>query len=705
MKTRISSFCDDYKNLLTAIDGSIDKAVERIQAESREEMFEDTRTRLSNARHRFNSLREKIEHQQAYLIIFGPLKSGKSTLMNAISGEYVSEVTAMPAYPCLVYVSHGDETSFSAIKYNGTSEEFNDADGLNQVLNDSHATLASRIRMHEGEGEEFDPSVHYTEAVRRIDVKTPVPALREANTVLVDSPGLYSRMKFGYDLMTREFRDSAACAVFVVRSDNLFLDQVFDEFTELLDEFSRIFLVVNIDSSKRDLQPDGTLGPSIESSDPEKIIEAFRSLAMTAPLREADEQGRLNIYAVDLLNAAAASLSDGPFTVEAPSFDDFLGDLTDYLNSSDYQQEFERDSLKQGSTICSEVRDACDLDKCDAFQRDQAELKRAAEEIPPLIRATEGLSGSDMASAFDRSRQGCINAAETLAATAREESKGKMRKALDEWVETDDSLQALMDHWNATLKTACEPIVDRLPRMLLDKFDTPSGGADLSNAQASQLRQVELDLGEFVRPAVTKLKQADPPSCDPMKLDLEQIPVSRSFFDRILFRNGSKVREKLFGEPDSPERNLSSAKKRKRLGEEGFVALREEIDAFLDRTFPEPQTAYVTEHANAFIAQFRSGFEKQLEVVKAKLAKDLEATTKRLEADDRILLAAADLDREIAVIEGGIEKLESGDIPEPELELEVKEVEIKEPKPEPSDEDPTDKEVAHTDGESISSGA
>ncbi len=57
-------------------------------------------------------------------------------------------------------------------------------------------------------------------SVRRIDVKTPVPALREASTVLVDTPGLYSRMKFGYDLMTREFRDSAACAVFVVRSDN-----------------------------------------------------------------------------------------------------------------------------------------------------------------------------------------------------------------------------------------------------------------------------------------------------------------------------------------------------------------------------------------------------------------------------------------------------------------------------------------------------
>ena len=32
----------------------------------------------------------------------GPLKSGKSTLLNAISGSYVSEVTTLPAYADLV---------------------------------------------------------------------------------------------------------------------------------------------------------------------------------------------------------------------------------------------------------------------------------------------------------------------------------------------------------------------------------------------------------------------------------------------------------------------------------------------------------------------------------------------------------------------------------------------------------------------------
>ena len=34
-----------------------------------------------------------------YVMIFGPLKSGKSTLMNAIAAAYVSEVSSLPAYP------------------------------------------------------------------------------------------------------------------------------------------------------------------------------------------------------------------------------------------------------------------------------------------------------------------------------------------------------------------------------------------------------------------------------------------------------------------------------------------------------------------------------------------------------------------------------------------------------------------------------
>src|SRR5690606_21895934 len=144
--------------------------------------------------------------------------------------------------------------------------------------------------------EPFDPAVHMPHAIRRIDVKVAIEDLVQSKAVLVDTPGLYTRMRFGYDRMTRDFRDSAACAIFIVKTDNLFLEQVFDEFGDLLELFSRIFLIVNVDSTKKDLRPDGTLAPSLEQRDPHAVIHAFEHLAMTPPLQRAVEEGRLNIY-------------------------------------------------------------------------------------------------------------------------------------------------------------------------------------------------------------------------------------------------------------------------------------------------------------------------------------------------------------------------------------------------------------------------
>ena len=55
--------------------------------------------------------------------------------------------------------------------------------------------------------------------------------------------------------MTRDFRNAAACAIFVVKSDTLFLEQVFTEFEQLLELFRRIFLVVNVDSPEARRRP------------------------------------------------------------------------------------------------------------------------------------------------------------------------------------------------------------------------------------------------------------------------------------------------------------------------------------------------------------------------------------------------------------------------------------------------------------------
>src|SRR5690606_33834461 len=261
---------------------------------------------LREVQHHLGALLDKVAEQQAYVLIFGPLKSGKSTLMNALAAAYVSEVSCLPAYPCLVFVGNGERRRYQLTRFDGTSETFDDGEAIAARIGEAHLRLAEHLRAAEAEGRPFDPATHFPQAIRRIDVRLPAQALAQSGAVLVDTPGLYSRMRFGYSQMTRDFRNAAACAVFVVKSDNLFLEQVFEEFQELLDLFSRIFLIVNVDSTKRDLRPDGELAPSLEQTRPEQIVAAFEQLAMTAALKRAHEQGRLRIYPIDLMRAASA---------------------------------------------------------------------------------------------------------------------------------------------------------------------------------------------------------------------------------------------------------------------------------------------------------------------------------------------------------------------------------------------------------------
>ncbi|HYR59243.1 MAG TPA: GTPase domain-containing protein, partial [Chthoniobacteraceae bacterium] len=293
MKTEITRFCEACVKALEPLPETLGAAAAQMERAGDPELLRAPLAGVNDVRARLRSLTEKLHHQHAYLLIFGPLKSGKSTLMNAISGAYVSEVTSLPGYPCLVYVQNAERAHFSVTRYNGRESVFANSMVLKEVIEDSHVALAEQIRATEKGGSDFDPRHHFPEAIRRVDVKVPVQSLAESSTVLVDTPGLYSRMNFGYDVLTREFRDSAACAVFVVKTDNLFLEQVFAEFNQLLDLFSRIFLVINVDSSKRDLLPDGSLQPSAESQDPARIIDAFRTLSMAGPLRAAYESGRL----------------------------------------------------------------------------------------------------------------------------------------------------------------------------------------------------------------------------------------------------------------------------------------------------------------------------------------------------------------------------------------------------------------------------
>ncbi len=662
MKTEISKFCEAYLNILNALPSVLKNATEQTEKGGDQALLQKPLITLNDVRARLRSLVEKIESQQAYLVIFGPLKSGKSTLMNAISGSYVSEVTSLPGYPCLVYVRHGEEPHFSVTRYNGRESTFANGQVLKDVIADSHIALADQIRSAEARGSDFEPGTHFSEAIRRVDVKVPVQSLAESSTVLVDTPGLYSRMNFGYDVLTREFRDSAACAVFVVKTDNLYLEQVFAEFNKLLGLFSRIFLVINTDSSKRDLQADGSLLPSAESSNPQQIIEAFKTLSMAGPLRQAFDEKRLRIHAVDLLSAASAFLTRNGNGQHAPgaaedeqkeAFNSFLNDLTEYLNSSDYTQEFVRDSLRQGSALCAEVHEVCAGDEIRDLTEKQTAIAAEMSDIQERIGAVDRLIAVDWDATFEKAR--VENAREINGSAKAKAAKvtREMGLALDQWYGINHSLRDLAEqHWNPLLAEAARLLGDETRARLRSLLGGTLGGAEPASAVMTDLHRAGFDLGLVGQAAWSTLERQEAIEPYQTTIKSEEVPVRKSFADWCLFRRIATVRERLFGVDLTQE--IAPDVKEKRLPEATKTALLLTIDSTIAEKFPFLPAKFSDSLAADYVVKFRTEALDRLRQQREQLVEAHARLQTPFDVNASILNSMRELDEQASKVAGDI---------------------------------------------------
>ena len=591
MRTLLSQFCESFESVVKPILDPLNGAAKAFTDATIDLPGREVRAHLLDLRHQVEGLVQKVVDQQAYVLLFGPLKSGKSTLMNALAGTYVSEVSSLPAYPCMVYLSHAEDRQFDVTRYNGRAERFNDPQSLYGYITKAHAELAERLRAAESRSEEFEPSLHYPEAIRKVDVRLPAGDLERSGAVLVDTPGLYSRMKFGYDRMTREFRDSASCAIFIVKSDNLFLEQVFEEFEDLLGLFSRIFLVVNLDTNKTDLAEDGSLVPSLEKEDPLALIDAFETLAMSAPLKAAAEEGRLRIYPIDLLRAASSRLKgntgDGHRSGR-PNFDVFLRDLTDYLNSTDYLVAFLGDSLRRAKHLLDETDAVLQHEQIDALKEASDELEKARLESQRRRHAVGRLLGYDW-------RQSFLDLEEKLTPTIRERARTfgaaterKLDDILNQWFQCDDSLQTLIeDQLSPTLEQFQKDLNGFVHQALGDEVLAGTAGVMLPTNVSADLYTTGLDLSAIGREALTAVGQEVPTRAIDNPLDPASIPIKRRLLDWFLLRSRGKVREQLLGGLDRPSLRIPVEIKAKRIGEEGRASMRQEIDRFKGRFFHE----------------------------------------------------------------------------------------------------------------------
>lgn len=590
MHTQLPQFCGEFDALLRPFLAPVERVLAALEQSGPDRPERELRPPLLELRHHLGVLADKVASQQAYVLIFGPLKSGKSTLMNAVAAAYVSEVSSLPAYPCLVFVAGGPRREYVVTRYDGSRVTFTAARPLQDHIDAAHAELADAIRAAEGRGEVFDPPEHFPQAVRRVDVTVPGGELQRSGAVLVDTPGLYTRMRFGYDRMTRDFRDAAACAVFVVKSDTLFLEQVFHEFQQLLDLFSRIFLVVNVDAGKRDLGPDGALVPSLEQSQPDRILAAFTDLAMTAPLQRAHQEGRVRICAVDLLAAASAVLRQDVSGGLPADFAAFRDELNSYLAGSDYLQAFLRDSLQRARGLLKEARTLADDPVADALRAELAARQRELAAVQALqsrlrtvlrldLRATGHRFGGQLAQEVERS--------------ARDEGQKLVRTlgaSIDTWFLSSHSLDWLLNsHWTPLVQDYRADVQDAA-RRCFDQFQAqPGAGLDLPEALDDLIDAFGIDLVALRQRLLQDLGAVTWQGPATVPVDPGQLPVRKGVLDLVAFRSVERVRERMLGSVARPERKLSAKEKAGRLGEPGRLFLHQRVGEF--RAALAPATA------------------------------------------------------------------------------------------------------------------
>jgi hypothetical protein len=644
MKTQISQFCNEFSEVLAPLSATLRQAIDGLNQVKDGQSLGDVLPGLADVSLRLRALTDKVEGQEAYVLVFGPLKSGKSTLLNAISSAYVSEVTSLPAYPCMVHVKYAETPNYTLHRYDGSTQTVSGGEGLRDRIEEAHLRLAQRLREVEEEGGQFEPARDLPEAIRRIVVELPAENLRESGTVLVDTPGLYSRMKFGYDLMTREFRNSAASAVFVVKTDNLFLEQVFADFNDLLGMFSRVFVVVNLDGNKQDLGPDGMLAPSLEKEDPGRIIEAFESLTMSAELRRAMEAGRLRIYPVDLLQAASASLR-GESATDGDPFGAFLGDLTEYLNSTDYMTEFMGDSLRQGEGLCEEIAAHQESAALQQVRQRQQALQDELDDLDAVILAVTELRNLNWTEMLNPVRETHVAWSRRFGSDLKANIASSLDRAVDQWLDSDDSLLDLQSKYlNPLLRQSASDIAKETSTRLAASVEEDGCGVELPPPGAEWLEGANLSLSELRAESLASIDTAADPLLFSIAIDYDEVPVKRGLFDLALFRSVAAIRRKLFGSAENPASPIPSSTKQRRIGVDGQDAkasMRAIVEAHLNKLFPSAVDRRSRKLVDQYIAAFAEKAVAALESMHDRLS-DRRMATSGQKADHEETVALLD---------------------------------------------------------------
>ncbi|MFZ9069409.1 MAG: hypothetical protein ACO23R_18725, partial [bacterium] len=427
--------------------------------------------------------------------------------------------------------------------------------------------------------------------------------------------------------------------------------KVFEEFTQLLGVFSKVFLVANIDTSKKDLYPDGSLRPSVESRKPEAVINAFRSLAMSAELSTALDEGRLKIYPIDLLPAGARSLqaairaeNAGQSAVESEAysefddgFDRFIQDLSEYLSSNEYFNDLMVDSLKLAKRLRNEISDYTALIK-DTFAQKQHQLTHQLQDNSDKLAVLGNVKETDWQTAFSRMYFTLTELVNERIDKNRKNLTDTLKSEIGNWMKSDESLATLLEErLSKPIENQIQADTAAILTQLHHLAGNGTGGADFSQEQTRAIGITDIALNEITSTHLDFLSLEI--SAPRKRIDIPQadIPLKRGFIDILLMRSHSKVNKLFFGEDGT--KSINAINKPKKLKAAGLEKFETACNAFISDALPEIESSYLESALNAYVGNFCTALKTRLADIKSRLEQqglqlnqDLKATTDNLES-------------------------------------------------------------------------
>lgn len=180
---------------------------------------------------KLNDLSDRFSEGRFHLAVLGQFKRGKSTLLNALTGEPILPVGVVPLTAAPTFLQFGDTPKIRVRYKDGRpADEFSGASTAER-----NAYLAGFVT------EKGNPQNR--RGIAEVQVELPVPIL-SGGVVLIDTPGIGSTYRHN-TTATLNFLQQCDAALFLVSADPPITEVELDFLRQVREKIPRLFFVLN----------------------------------------------------------------------------------------------------------------------------------------------------------------------------------------------------------------------------------------------------------------------------------------------------------------------------------------------------------------------------------------------------------------------------------------------------------------------------